>query len=60
MQKKVIRIKVITKLLTFLGVTVQRMLMILLDFSCPSCGFFFRNSLLLLGRQKTEFSHVFV
>lgn len=36
---------------TFLGVTVHRMLMILLDFSCPSWGFFLRNSRLLHERQ---------
>lgn len=39
------------KILTFLGVTVQRMLMMLLDFSWPSCGYFFRKRRLLLGRK---------
>lgn len=37
--------------LTFLGVTVHRILMMLLDFSCPSWGFFLRNSRLLHERQ---------
>lgn len=46
------------KFLTFLGVTVQRMLMMLLDFSCPSCGYFFRNKRLLLRKQETLVRHV--
>lgn len=44
----------ITEVLTFLGVTVQRMLIILLDFSCPSWGFFLRNRRLLLQRKESH------
>lgn len=38
--------------LTFLGVTVHKMLMMLLDFTWPSWGFFLRNSRRLLFRGK--------
>lgn len=38
--------------LTFRGVTVHRILMMLLDFSCPSWGFFLRNRRLLSKRKE--------
>ena len=43
-----------TEGLTFLGVTVHRILMMLLDFSCPSWGFFLRNRRLLLKREENH------
>lgn len=44
----------LTEALTFLGVTVHRMLMMLLDFSCPSWGFFLRNRRLLHEREENH------
>lgn len=38
---------------TFLGVTVQRIFMMLLDFSCPSWGLYLRNKRLLSWERKT-------